>query len=97
MQLHTDKIARNGRGEKLGAGWVRGPRSGVREQGSGGRDQSMAAVPYRLRLLARGFFKQALLQLFLAFYAVARPRDGFEAFGIDLFAAGDALAEVAFA
>ena len=45
--------------------------------------------------LARGF-ELAFFQFFLAGDAVARPRDGFEALGIDLVAAGDALAVGAF-
>jgi len=42
-------------------------------------------------------FEQALLSLFLALDAVASPRHGFEALGVDLLAAGDAFSEAAFA
>jgi len=41
--------------------------------------------------------QQALLQLLLARDTVTRPRHRFQAFGIDLRAAGDALSEAAFA
>jgi hypothetical protein len=44
-----------------------------------------------------GGFEEALFGFFLAFDAMAGPRNGFEAFGIDLFAAGDTLPETAFA
>ena len=47
--------------------------------------------------LSRCFFEHSLFELFLALDAVAGPGDGFEALGIDLPPAGDALAEVAFA
>ena len=42
------------------------------------------------------FFQQALLELLLALDAVTRPGHGFKPFGVDLFAAMDALAETAF-
>jgi hypothetical protein len=38
-----------------------------------------------------------LLEFFLALDAVARPRDGLQALGVDFFAAVDAFAEAAFA
>src|SRR5580692_5606638 len=47
--------------------------------------------------LPRSLFQQSLLQLFLAFDAVPRPRNGFQALGIDFFSAMDAFAETAFA
>jgi len=47
--------------------------------------------------LSRGFFEHSLLQLFLAFDAVARPGHSFEPLRIDLLAAGNALAEISFA
>ena len=42
-------------------------------------------------------FELALFKLFLAFDAVAGPRHGFEALGVDFFAAGNALPEGTFA
>src|SRR5580692_5712393 len=48
-------------------------------------------------ILSRSFFEQSLLHFFLALDAVAGPGDGFEALGVDLFAAMDAFAEAAFA
>jgi len=42
-------------------------------------------------------FEQALLGFFLALDAVASPGHGFEALGVDLFAAGNAFSEAAFA
>jgi len=53
-------------------------------------------LPLR-NFLARGFFEQSLLEFFLALDAVAGPRHGLKALGVDLFAATDALTEVAFA
>ena len=47
-------------------------------------------------ILLRGF-EQALLSLFLALDAVARPRYSVEPLGVDLFAARDALSEATFA
>src|SRR5215469_9128887 len=49
------------------------------------------------RGLSRSLFQNSLLQLFLAFNTMARPRHGFQPLGIDLFSARDAFAEVAFA
>ena len=56
-----------------------------------GPDRSVCAA----RLL-RGF-EQALFGFFLALDAMPRPGNGFEALGIDLFAARNALSEAAFA
>ncbi len=47
--------------------------------------------------LSGSFFQNALFELFLTFDAVAGPRHGFQTFGVDLFAAGDAFAKVALA
>src|SRR6266571_2812259 len=47
-------------------------------------------------LLVR-FFQLAIFQLFLAAYAIAGPRHGFQALRVDLFAAAHAFAELAFA
>ena len=47
--------------------------------------------------LSRGLFQPSLLQFLLALNAVPRPRHRFQALGIDVLAAGDALAEGAFA
>lgn len=41
-------------------------------------------------------FQLAALHLLLTFDAEARPGHGFQALGIDIFTAGNALAEVAF-
>ena len=46
---------------------------------------------------ARGFFQQSLLHFFLTLDAVPRPRHGFQALGVDFFAAVDTFAEAAFA
>ena len=46
--------------------------------------------------LLRGL-EQPFFSLFLALYAVARPGHGFETLGVDLFPAGDAFSEAAFA
>src|ERR1700686_4939282 len=45
----------------------------------------------------RSFFQQSLFELFLAFDAVACPGHRFQALGVDLLAAVDALAEAALA
>jgi hypothetical protein len=47
--------------------------------------------------LAVGFFELAFFELLLALDAMARPRHGLEALGVDFFAAGDALAKTALA
>jgi len=51
------------------------------------------AVP---KALAGGFFQNPLFELFLALDAVAGPGNGLETLGIDVLAAGDALAERTF-
>lgn len=43
--------------------------------------------------LSRSFFQHPFFELFLAFDTVAGPGHGLEPLGIDLFAAGDTLAE----
>jgi hypothetical protein len=43
-----------------------------------------------------GGLEQAFFGFFLALDAMAGPRHGFEALGVDLFAAGDAFSEAAF-
>jgi hypothetical protein len=43
------------------------------------------------------FFQQSLLRLLLAFNAMSRPGHRLQSLGIDLFAAGNALAKAAFA
>src|SRR6478735_2126257 len=47
--------------------------------------------------LVRSLFQNSLLQFFLAFDAMPRPGHSLEAFGVDLFAAGDAFTKLAFA
>jgi len=47
--------------------------------------------------LAGGFFQDSLLELFLTLDAMARPGNGLKTLGIDVLAAGDALAERTFA
>src|SRR5437867_9819124 len=47
--------------------------------------------------LRRCLFQNPLLQLFLTLNAVPRPGHGFQPFGINLFPAGDAFPEIAFA
>src|SRR5271155_648689 len=47
--------------------------------------------------LSRSLFQQTLLQLFLAFNAMARPRHSLKPLGVDFLAAVDALAEAALA
>src|SRR6266571_444458 len=43
------------------------------------------------------FFQLAVFQFFLAANAVARPRHGFQALGVDLFATAYAFTELSFA
>jgi len=59
-------------------------------------DRSVRVTRNTREMLLSGF-EQALLGFFLALDAMASPRHGFQALGIDLFAAGDAFSEAAFA
>src|SRR5580765_6249656 len=55
------------------------------------------SVRLQIPVLPRSLFQQSLLHFFLAFDAVPRPRHGFQALGVNFFAAVDTFAEAAFA
>jgi hypothetical protein len=64
--------------------------------GAGAEFHADKAVRLPHEILLSGF-QQTLLGFFLALDAVASPRHGVKAFGVDLFAAGYAFSEAAFA
>ena len=78
---------------------------GGKKKQSSDRNRSKTRKPPHGRLsfcrfycqLDSGVLQQSLFQLLLALNAVPRPRNRFQAFGIDLLAAGDALSKRSFA
>jgi hypothetical protein len=73
-----------------------GPGGEKRRNGASAEFHADKAVRLAHEILLSGF-QQALLGFFLALDAVASPRHGVKAFGVDLFAAGYAFSEAAFA
>src|SRR5208337_857844 len=83
-------------GSAPAASWSKLRNARIGEIGQGCAKQSGAAGEGARATLLRGF-QQALFRFFLARDAMAGPGHGFEALGVDLFAARNAFSEAAFA